>query len=75
MSSRCMCYFLWTGVIAFLPILTRLIIGKDWPLDHLPLPLEYLGWFFFFGIGVVMGHAMDIGSGTVEGRGAPNAEP
>ena len=71
-----MCLLMWTGIIAFLPVMIRLIIGQDWPLYRWPVALEYLGWFFFFGILVVMGHAMDTGSGgTVEGRGAHNGQP
>ena len=35
-----------TGIIAFLPILIHLIIGQYPNLAQ--LPLEYLGWFFFF---------------------------
>ena len=75
MSSRWICLLIWTGIIAFLPIMIRLYIGQDWPLDRWPVALEYLGWFFFFGIFVVMGHAVDIESGTVEGRGAHNGQP
>lgn len=74
MSSKWLCLLMWTAIIAFLPVLTRLVIGQDWPLGHLPLPLEYLGWFFFFGVFVFMGHVMDIGNETA-GAGVPGVPP
>ena len=59
---RWICLLIWTGILAFLPMSARLVAGSGWPLNHLPLPVEWILWFMFMGIFLVPANIYDEGS-------------
>ena len=61
---RWICLLIWTGILAFLPISARLVGGSGWPLNHLPLPVEWILWFLFMGMFLVPANIYDEGSST-----------